>query len=333
MVINQFPARFAQYILLDRINAGGMAEVFRAKVTGAEGFERLVAIKCMLPQLMADEQFIAMFKDEAKLAAQLGHANIVQIYELGRVGERLYIAMELVPGRDLRHVVRAAKAQKIPVPPGFAAYVINRAAQGLDYAHRKVGINGQPLNLVHRDVSPQNILISYEGEVKVVDFGIAKAEARSTETQAGVLKGKFAYMAPEQVMGGHLDRRVDIFALGNVLFELATTQRLFTGENDLAVLDKVRLVKLPDLERALPPGNEALLPVLQRALAKKPEDRFAYASDLADALERVLVGPDRNLFGTKQAAAFMRQLYGDDMVHLADQLRDRKSTRLNSSHW
>ncbi|RYF08106.1 MAG: serine/threonine protein kinase, partial [Deltaproteobacteria bacterium] len=203
-------------MLLDRINAGGMAEVFRAKMTGAEQFERYLAIKCMLPQLLADEHFIGMFIDEAKLASQLSHANIVQIYELGRQHERLYIAMELVQGRDLRHVIRLARARGLALPQGFAAYVISRAAAGLDFAHRKQGVDGRPLQLVHRDVSPQNILVSYDGEVKVVDFGIAKAEARATETQAGVLKGKFAYMSPEQVRGDDIDRRADIFALGSV---------------------------------------------------------------------------------------------------------------------
>jgi serine/threonine protein kinase len=143
MLISRFPALFGKYILLDRVNAGGMAEVFRAKVTGAERFERLVAIKCMLPQLMADKHFISMFIDEAKLAAQLTHANIVQIYELGRLGQRLYIVMELIAGRDLRHIIRSAKQAQIPIPQGFAAYVLSKAAAGLDFAHRKLAVDGR----------------------------------------------------------------------------------------------------------------------------------------------------------------------------------------------
>lgn len=324
MVISQFPARFGKYILLDRINAGGMAEVFRAKVTGAEKFERLVAIKCMLPQLLEDDHFKTMFIDEAKLAAQLSHANIVQIYELGELKRTeqqfLYIAMELISGRDLRHILRSARTNLTPIPVGFAAYVISKAAAGLDFAHRKLGVDGSPLNLVHRDVSPQNILVSYDGEVKVVDFGIAKAEMRNTETQAGVLKGKFAYMAPEQVVGGAIDRRADIFALGSVLYEVITGQRLFTGENDLSVLEKVRAAKLPDLRTLLPEGGEELEHVLLRALAKKPEDRYTYGSEMAEDLEHLLI-EDRSIFGYKRAAQFMQTLYADEVTQLAEQLR------------
>ena len=324
MVISQFPARFGKYILLDRINAGGMAEVFRAKVTGAEKFERLVAIKCMLPQLLEDDHFKSMFIDEAKLAAQLSHANIVQIYELGELQRTeqqfLYIAMELISGRDLRHILRSARANLTPIPVGFAAYVISKAAAGLDFAHRKLGIDGSPLNLVHRDVSPQNILVSYDGEVKVVDFGIAKAEMRNTETQAGVLKGKFAYMAPEQVVGSAIDRRADIFALGSVLYEVITGQRLFTGDNDLSVLEKVRAAKLPDLRTLLPEGGEELEHVLLRALAKKPEDRYTFGSEMAEDLEHLLI-EDRSIFGSKRAAQFMQTLFADEVTQLAEQLR------------
>ena len=324
MVISQFPARFGKYILLDRINAGGMAEVFRAKVTGAEKFERLVAIKCMLPQLLEDDHFKSMFIDEAKLAAQLSHANIVQIYELGEIKRTdqqfLYIAMELISGRDLRHILRSARANLTPIPVGFAAYVISKAAAGLDFAHRKLSVDGSPLNLVHRDVSPQNILVSYDGEVKVVDFGIAKAEARNTETQAGVLKGKFAYMAPEQVVGSAIDRRADIFALGSVLYEVITGQRLFTGDNDLSVLEKVRAAKLPDLRTLLPEGGEELEHVLLRALAKKPDDRYTYGSEMAEDLEHLLI-EDRSIFGYKRAAQFMQTLFADEVTQLAEQMR------------
>ena len=319
MVVSQFPARFGKYILLDRLNAGGMAEVFRAKVTGAERFERLVAIKCMLPALLEDEQFISMFIDEAKLASQLSHGNIVQIYELGRLKERLYIAMELIAGRDLRHIVRTARTDNISMSMGFAAYVISRAAMGLDYAHRKAGMDGQPLNLVHRDVSPQNILVSYDGEVKVVDFGIAKAEARATETQTGVLKGKFAYMAPEQVVGGEIDRRADIFALGAVLYEIVTGDRLFAGENDLSVLEKVREARTPDLNN-LPPECLPLSTVLTKALQRDPNQRYSHASQMAEDLEELLI-EDRTIFGPKRASHMMHALYEDEVAHLAERIR------------
>ncbi len=320
MSYTQFPARFGKYILLDRINSGGMAEVFRAKVTGAESFQRLVAIKCMLPQLNEDQQFTTMFIDEAKLAAQLSHANIVQIYELGRINEHLYIAMELVNGRDLRHIIKRATAAQMPVPMGFAAYVIARAAEALDFAHRKTGMDGRPLNLVHRDVSPQNILVSFDGEVKVVDFGIAKAEVRDTETRAGVLKGKFAYMAPEQVMGSGIDRRADVFALGTVLYETLTGKKLFRGESDFSILEKVRAAEVPSVAAQIAGVPAEIDTILQRALARDLEQRYPWASDLAEDMAPLLID-QRTIFGTKQARQFMAALYTDDIAELDEQLR------------
>jgi hypothetical protein len=321
MVISRFPALFGKYILLDRVASGGMAEVFRAKAMGAEQFERLVAIKCMLPQLVSDQHFTSMFIDEAKLAAQLNHANIVQIYELGRLKERLYIAMELIQGNDLRHVIQRAASLGIPVPKGFATYVLSKAAGGLDFAHRRAGINGAPLNLVHRDVSPQNILVSYDGEVKMVDFGIAKAEVRATETQAGVLKGKFAYMAPEQIMGEPVDRRADIFALGSVLFETLTGQRLFTGETDISLLENVRSAVLPDLETVLPPNSAELRRILEHTVTRHAADRYNYASEFADDLE-ALLNEDGVIFGHKRAAAFMQSLYVEEIAGQAEKIRN-----------
>jgi serine/threonine protein kinase len=320
MSYSHFPSRFGKYILLDRINSGGMAEVYRAKVTGAEKFQRLVAIKCMLPQLNEDQQFTTMFIDEAKLAAQLAHANIVQIYELGRINENLYIAMELVNGRDLRHIIKRVHARKKAMPVGFASYVLHKVAEGLDFAHRKIGVNGQPLNLVHRDVSPQNILVSYDGEVKVVDFGIAKAEVRDTETRAGVLKGKFAYMAPEQVMGGHTDRRADIFALGTVFYEVLTGKKLFQGESDFSILEKVRAAQVPQLSGNVPDVPAEVDAILKKALCREVGRRYAWASDLAEDLAPLLI-TNRTIFGAKQAKEFMQGLYADDIDLLSEQQR------------
>lgn len=312
---NKFPSRFGRYILLDRINSGGMAEVFRAKVTGVEGFQRIIAIKCMLPALHQDEQFVTMFKDEAKLSSQLSHANIVQIHELGSIDDQLFIAMELINGRDLRHVVKLAKHKGAAVPYGFAAYVVSKAAEGLDYAHHKTGIQGEPLNLVHRDISPQNILVSYEGEVKVVDFGIAKAEERATETRAGVLKGKFAYMSPEQVMGQPLDARTDLFALGCVLYEVLTGKKLFAGQSDLSILDKVRNAAVPDFRVEIPDAPDALYEALTTALAKDPNDRFSRGHELAEALEPLLI-TDGRIFNDRRAREFMQELYADEIEEL-----------------
>lgn len=323
----QFPRRFGRYILLDKVNAGGMAEVFRAKVSGTDNFQRLVAIKCMLPSLADDEEFATMFVDEARLAAQLNHGSIVQIYELGRHDKRLYIAMELVHGHDLRGTTKRARKMGKRLGVGFVAYILSKAAEALDYAHNKLSLEGTPLNLVHRDVSPQNILVSYDGQVKVVDFGIAKAEHRATETRAGTLKGKFAYMAPEQVLGERTDRRADIFALGSVLYEAATGRPLFHGETDLAILERVKSADLPDLEEHLAHAPAQLCKVIRRACARKPEERYQSALDFADDLAPVLISRG-NLFGPKNARTTMRVLYADEWRALPRSLKNYAAMRI-----
>lgn len=316
----KFPRRFGRYILLDKVNAGGMAEVYRARISGGDNFQRVVAIKCMLPSLAEDNEFTTMFIDEARLAAQLNHGNIVQIYELGRHEQQLYIAMELVQGHDLRATTKRARKMGKRLGVGFVAFIISKAAEALDYAHNKLSLDGTPLNLVHRDVSPQNILVSYDGQVKVVDFGIAKAEHRATETKAGTLKGKFAYMAPEQVVGEATDRRADIFALGAVLYEGATGRPLFYGETDLAILEKVRTAELPNLEEQLAHAPAQLAKVIRKACAKEPDERYQSALDMADDLSPVLISRG-NLFGPKNARTTMRVLYSDEWQALPDKMK------------
>jgi serine/threonine-protein kinase len=201
MSFNQFPMLFGKYIVLDRVSAGGMAEVYRAKEIRESGFSKIIAIKRMLDGVALDATMAPMFVDEAKLAAQLVHPNIAQTLELGRIDDALYIAMELVWGRDLKAITKACSAKHVAFPVGIASYVVAKAAEALDFAHNALGADGRPMRLVHRDVSPHNIMLDYDGEVKVIDFGVAKAEAKSSETVAGVIKGKFSYMAPEQVIG------------------------------------------------------------------------------------------------------------------------------------
>ena len=240
----QKPQPFGKYYLLERINVGGMAEVFKAKAFGVEGFERLVAVKRILPSVAQDEEFIRMFIDEAKIAVQLNHANIAQIFDLGMADGAYYIALEYVPGKDLRTLFENARKTRRPLTVAQACYSIIKICEGLDYAHNKRDGHGRELHIVHRDVSPQNVLISEEGEVKVIDFGIAKAAGRASRTKAGILKGKFGYMSPEQVRGLPLDRRSDIFSLGIILYEILTMERLFVGESDFATLEKVRNVEI-----------------------------------------------------------------------------------------
>ena len=240
-----YPSPFGKYLLLERINIGGMAEVFKAKTYGVQGFERFLAIKRILPNMAEDDEFINMFVDEARIAVQLTHANVVQIYELGKFENQFYIAMEYVSGRDMRQVLDKLRKETTTVPVPTTAFVISKICEGLDYAHRRTDPSGRPLNLIHRDVSPQNILVGYEGDVKITDFGIAKAEDRASKTQAGVLKGKFAYMSPEQVRGLPIDRRSDIFAVGILMYEMLTGERLFVGESDFTTLEKVRNAEVP----------------------------------------------------------------------------------------
>jgi eukaryotic-like serine/threonine-protein kinase len=311
--MSPYPVKFGKYLLLERINVGGMAEVFKAKTFGVAGFERILAIKRILPSLVEDDEFIRMFIDEARIAVQLNHANIVQIYELGKHGEHYYIAMEYLPSRDVRTILDRMRASGQLMPIGQAAYICSKACEGLDYAHRRRDPSGQPMNIVHRDVSPQNILITFEGEVKVIDFGIAKAANRASKTQAGVLKGKFGYMSPEQVRGLPIDRRSDIFAVGVLLYEMLTGERLFIGESDFSTLERVRNADV------IPPTtfNKKITPELEqivlKALARETEDRYQWSSDLAEDLQGFLID-NRSLYNAKRLALFMKDAWAAEIA-------------------
>ncbi len=278
------PVQFGKYLLLDRIAVGGMAEVFAAKAFGAEGFERILAIKKILPTMGEDPELVSMFVDEARIAVQLSHPNIVQVLELGKHDDTLYIAMEYISGRDLRQLLDRyrRRGQALPIP--HACAIAARVCDALDYAHRKRDASGSPLGIVHRDVSPQNVLVSFDGGVKLIDFGIAKAERRLQKTQSGILKGKFSYMSPEQVRGDPLDHRSDVFAAGVLLWELICGRKLFTGDSDFAVLEKVRKGEVPPPAGVNPEVPEALSRVVLAALAPEPRDRYQWCSELHDDL-------------------------------------------------
>jgi serine/threonine protein kinase len=306
------PIPFGKYYLLERINVGGMAEVFKAKATGVEGFERMVAVKRILPSIAEDEEFITMFIDEAKIAVQLTHANIAQIFDLGRFNDSYYIALEFVHGKDLRAIFNRARTRGEPLPIPMACYSIMKLCEGLDYAHNKKEAAGTALNLVHRDVSPQNILVSYEGEVKIIDFGIAKAAGKAGKTQAGILKGKFGYMSPEQVQGMEIDRRSDIFGVGICLYELLTGERLFVGESDFATLEKVRNVEI------MPPSTynrripEELEQIVMRALARDRGERHQTAMSLHDDLQAFMY-TSGNFFGRRDLSVYMQRVFAEEL--------------------
>ena len=284
--------RFGQYILLEKVASGGMAELFKAKKLGIEGFERLLAIKRILPHLSSDDEFIEMFIAEAKLIARLSHKNIAQVYDFGKTDQNYFIAMEYIRGKDLKAILKKCQERNINLPVALAVFIAKEAAAALSCAHGQKDAAGKNLDIIHRDVSPQNILISYEGEVKVVDFGIAKATTHA-KTTTGLLKGKLAYMSPEQAWGKAIDQRSDLFSLGIVLYEMLTGLRLFKGDTEINTLEKVREAKI----EALPSFINADVPSdleakTLKALEKEAADRYQLASDmeaeLGDTLFKLL---------------------------------------------
>jgi TonB family protein len=280
--------KFGQYVLVEKIATGGMAEVWKARMRGVEGFQKIVAIKKILPHLSDNQDFIEMFVDEAKLAAQLNHNNIIHIYDLGKIQSSYYIAMEYIDGYDLKTILRRGEDRGNPMTVELALFIASKLASALDYAHRKKDFEEKEMGLVHRDVSPQNVLVSQEGDIKLCDFGIAKAASKASHTQAGALKGKLQYMSPEQAWGRTIDRRSDIFALATVLFELLTNRKLFTGDNELSILEQVREA------RVQPPSlyNDEVTPdidkVVIKALQKDPTNRYQTAGEMARDLDAIL---------------------------------------------
>lgn len=302
---------YGQYVLVRKLAEGGMAEIFLAKLLGADQFERNVVIKRMLPHLSNIPDFVEMFRDEARLAAKLSHPNIVQIQELGFTEGCYYICMEYLAGEDFSTTLRVAGRRRQYVPLPIVLRVLIDAAHGLHYAHEFCTESGQPLNIVHRDISPSNLYLTYQGQVKVLDFGIAKAESRLVNTRTGVVKGKYMYMAPEQAQGKEVDRRADVFALGVSLYEALTHVRPFSRENDLAVLNALLQgdFKRPrELRADLPEELEA---IILKAMAFKPEDRYPTAEAFAEDLEAFL-GENLSASGNSQLGAFLRGHFGEE---------------------
>ncbi len=281
------PKRFGKYLLLDQIAVGGMAELYRAMITGVQGFEKLIAVKKILPHLTIEQELVNSFIDEAKLAALLHHQNIVQIYDFGSVEKSYFIAMEYLFGKDLRNVTEKAKEKGSSLSLEYAMYIVSRVASGLHYAHNLKDFQGKALNIIHRDISPQNIFITYEGDIKIVDFGIAKAATQSTMTQVGMIKGKVAYMSPEQADGKAIDYRSDIFSLGIILYELITGERMFQGDT-MQILSKVRSADFPPPEHAIKDVPDKLYEILNQSLAKDPENRYSSCNQMLSDLEEAL---------------------------------------------
>ncbi len=308
--------KFGKYFLLDLLAQGGMAEIYRARMSTPDGGARLVAIKRVLASYSQNPEFVQMFKSEIKTTSGFTHPNIVQIYDFGELENQLYLSMELVDGRNMRQFINRSIEEKKPFPVEHAAYVAEQAAAGLSYAHGyKDKFSGKLLNLVHRDVSPQNILVSYDGAVKVIDFGIAKAVTNSESTRAGVIKGKPSYLSPEQIVGDELDGRSDIFALGIVLWEALTGRRLFAGDNDYAVIKLIEnataYVKPPGTHN--PKVPKELDAIVMKCLEKDRNRRYGNADELHRALRKFLnqYCPD---FASNDLAHYARDLFKNEIV-------------------
>ncbi|MCH9648566.1 MAG: TonB family protein [Deltaproteobacteria bacterium] len=320
--------RFGHYTLLEKIAVGGMAEVWKARMDGVAGFQKTVAIKKILSHLTENKEFERMFVDEAKLAAELNHPNITHIYDLGVIQSEFYIAMEYVEGGNLRSILDTASRKGMPIPQDLSLLITSRMASALDYAHRKRDGDDKELGLVHRDVSPQNVLISYEGDIKLCDFGIVKAVSKTSQTKAGALKGKLQYMAPEQAWGREVDGRSDIFSLGTLLFEMLTGSRLFPGDDELAILETVRECKIQEPKELDPTIPDSINALVTKSLARDPKDRFQSADRLRDEIESCL----ENLTlrpSNADLAAYLRRLmsaaepdddFPDEPTDLADRV-------------
>ncbi|WDT71175.1 MAG: HDOD domain-containing protein [Candidatus Manganitrophus sp.] len=321
-----FPVQYGKYLLIDKIAKGGMAEVFLAKQTGSKGFERLLAIKRILPQFTENAEFVSMFINEAKVAAQLSHPNIVQVFDFGQVEESYYIGMEYVMGRDLRTIMERSQKSNRPLPIDQILFIVSRVCSGLEHAHKKKDLHGNELNLVHRDISPQNILISYDGEIKLVDFGIAKAALQENETRTGTLKGKFAYMSPEQAWGKKVDHRSDLFSLGIVLYECATGKRLFKGDSELNTLERVREAKFDPPRRFNADISEQIETVISKSLVKEAGNRYPSAAQMQRELERCLSKPLSEI--QSALAQCLHQLFNEEIEE--DRVRMKKAALATS---
>lgn len=303
---------FGRYEVLARLATGGTANIFLARQPGAAGFHKLVCLKTLLPARASDQDFVAMFLDEARLAACLSHPNCVQIYDLGRARGVYYISMEYILGETLWNLLTTVRKFRTPLPPGDVAAIVAAACEGLHHAHELRDPEGRSYNLVHRDVSPQNIMVSFDGHTKVLDFGIAKAETGRVPTTAGIVKGKFAYMSPEQIAGGELDRRSDIFSLGIVLFECLSSRRLFRGDSPEEIARLILEQRAPRLSEVVGDIPSPLEAICARALEPRPGHRFQTALDMRDAL-RAYLDDARYPGGTAPIARLCEERFGESV--------------------
>lgn len=311
---------FGPYTLLKRIAVGGMGEIFLSKQDMAAGFERYLVVKRILSSYSDDDKFVQMFLNEARLAALLNHPNIVQIFDFGQHNSLYFIAMEFLEGRDLRKIVKKLPNRMLPY--NYVVHVVHEICSGLYFAHEKKDNHGVPLHIIHRDVSPQNIFVTFDGIVKLLDFGIAKAETSSIRTQTGVLKGKYTYMAPEMVAGKKIDARADIFSLGIILYEFSTGKNLFKRENELQILKavlKCEIIPPTKVVKDYPPELEK---IVLKALSKSPDQRYSNCLELQEDLENFMVAYSM-MVSPKRLGDFIKGLFPNETQNLQDVLSQK----------
>ncbi|MEP6862045.1 MAG: serine/threonine-protein kinase [Deltaproteobacteria bacterium] len=316
------PLRVGRYEVISHLATGGMAQIYLARQSGLGSFERHVVLKTILRERASDQRFVTMFLDEAKLAATLNHQNIAQVYEVDQADGAYFMAMEYVHGENARAILETTLRRGWTIPLELAVMIVSGAAAGLHHAHERKGKQGQPLNIVHRDVSPANIMVGYDGSVKVLDFGIAKAEERATKTVGGTIKGKYGYMSPEQCKGKPIDRRSDIFALGICLYELTTLRRAFKGNDDFETMKRIVAgdVILPSVVVAGYPRE--LEAIILTAMANDPNARFQTAQEMTEALDAFAVR--MKLTGSNTAMGrFMTQVFGSKKEPWVERAADR----------
>ncbi len=301
-----------KYRITRKLDAGGMAEVYEGVAEGIRGFRKKVAIKRVLPHLVENARFIAMFLDEARLSLHLSHANVVQVFDIGQAGGTYFIVMEYVNGTNLKNFLRLMKERGQVLPVAQAIFIAMEVCRGLAYAHQLRDPEGRPLRIVHRDVSPPNILLSREGEVKIVDFGLAKANSQLENTSPGVVKGKYAYLCPESATGRPVDHRMDVFCTGIVLWEMLTGRRLFLGANDIETIKKVREADVPYLPHINPAVSASLDAIIRKALAVDPDQRFQSCDALAEALAGCLFNERLKVTGFDLRRTLEAVLGGED---------------------
>jgi serine/threonine protein kinase len=317
--------RYGRYYLIERIGRGGMAEVFRAVAQGVEGFRRVFVIKRLRPEKSESTELVRMFCDEARLCALLHHPNVVQVYDFGQIGGSYFLAMEYLRGKDLSAVMKALRAGRAAVSPSLAAYIAQQVATGLQYAHTLTRMDGRALGIVHRDVTPSNIMLQRTGAVKILDFGIAQATnlARQAETGGGRVKGKLAYLSPEQVRLEELDGRSDVFALGVVLWEMLTGQRLFSAENEFLTMRNVLTQPIPPPSSVRPEVPMALDAIVGFALRRERDRRYRDAREMGDALEAYLRGAPCH---SQALARLLHELFGEESAEHTPDLPDWTTT-------